>query len=199
MRELASDLAYGVESLRTRVERAQAEEQLRASEGLLKRIVETVPDSIVMVDREGRITFANPAAEKTLGLTRSSITERVYNDPGWKITAVDGGPFPDENLPFARVMQSGQPVVGVEHAIELPDGTRVILSINAAPLRDAQGNLAGTVAALTDITERKQVEQTLQVREELLSLTGQMAHVGGSLTQKHSREPGQMRLQEFTI
>jgi PAS domain S-box-containing protein len=159
---LAGNLGYGVESLRTRVEHSRAEEQLRASEERLALVVETVPDSIVMLDREGRVTFANLAAEKTLGLTQGSIAERAYNDPGWKITAADGGPFPDEDLPFVRVMQSGKPVYGVEHAIELPDGTRIILSINAAPLRDAQGNMAGMIAAMSDITERKRAEDELR-------------------------------------
>jgi PAS domain S-box-containing protein len=169
LRELAIDLSYGVESLRTSGELARAEEQLRASKERLALVVETVPDSIVMVDREGRITFANPAAENTLGLTQRSIAERTYNDPGWKITAADGGPFPDENLPFVRVMSSGKPVYGVEHAIERPDGTRVILSVNAAPLRDAQGNLAGMVAAMSDITGRRRAEEALRASESKFS------------------------------
>ncbi len=147
-------------------ERKQAEAQLRASQELLSRIVETVPEGITMADREGRLTFANPAAEKTLGLTRNRLVERQYNDPNWKITALDGSPFPEENLPFVRVMQSGQPVYGVEHAIELPDGARVLLSINAAPLRDESGDLVGMVTAISDITDLKRAEEALQLSEE---------------------------------
>ena len=82
---------------------------------------------------------------------------------------MDGGPFPEENLPFARVMQSGEAVYGVEHAIEHPDGRRVMLSINAAPLRDVQGNLAGMVAVFTDITDRKQTEEALRNSEAFLN------------------------------
>lgn len=80
----------------------------REREERLSRIIEMIPDGIVMVNREGRITFANPVAEKTLGLTRDSIVERVYNDPGWQITAVDGGPFAENDLPFVQVMWSGR-------------------------------------------------------------------------------------------
>ncbi len=143
-------------------ERKRAEIQLNASEERLERIVETIPDGIMIVDREGTITYANSSAEKILGLTRATITERSYNDPKWKITSVDGSPFPDEDLPFTRVMASGQAVYGVEHAVVYPDGRRIILSINATPMHDAQGELTGMIAAVTDITERKRVEATIK-------------------------------------
>lgn len=160
-------------------ERKQAEQALRESEERLAGIIETVPSGIAIVNREGQITFANPAAEATLGLTRSKITQRRYNDPDWRITAVDGSPFPDEELPFVRVMQSGQPVYGVEHAIEHPDGRRVILSINAAPIKDSSHQTIGMIAAITDITERRQTEQAL--RESEASLRRQNALVSALL------------------
>ncbi|MEK7787324.1 MAG: PAS domain S-box protein, partial [Chloroflexota bacterium] len=146
-------------------DRKQAEQALRESEERLARIVETVPDGIAIVNREGQITFANAAAERIFGLTRGGITDRAYDDPGWRITALDGSPFPQEELPFARVRQSGQPVYGVEHAIEHPDGRRVMLSINAAPLHEADGEFGGMVAAISDITERKQAEAALREAE----------------------------------
>lgn len=145
-------------------ERKQAEMALQASEQRLTSIVETIPNGITITDCNGQITFANPAAERILGLTRSAITQRTCNDPGWKITTADGKPFSDEELPFSRVMRSGQPVYGVEYAIERPDQTRAILSINAAPLRDRTGQIEGVVIALTDITERKRAEQERQQR-----------------------------------
>jgi len=151
-------------------ERKRAEIQLHASEERLERIVETIPDGIMIVDREGAISYANSSAERILGLTRATITERSYNDPKWKIASVDGGPFPDEDLPFSRVMTSSQAVYGVEHAIVYPDGRRIILSINATPMYDAQSELAGMIASVTDITEHKRAEETIEASERRLSL-----------------------------
>ena len=147
-------------------ERKRAEIQLQASEERLERIVETIPDGIIIVNREGAITYANSSAERILGLTRATITERSYNDPKWEITRVDGGPFPDEDLPFSRVMRSGQAIYGVEHAIVYPDGRRIILSINATPMHDARGELVGMIASITDITERKQSEAMIKRESE---------------------------------
>ncbi|MGI8910204.1 MAG: PAS domain S-box protein, partial [Rubrobacteraceae bacterium] len=148
-------------------ERKRTEDNLRASEERLSRIVETNADGIVMVDRHGRITFANAAAEKIFGLERGGITARTYDDPQWKITTVDGDPFPEEGLPFARVVGTGKAVYGVELALERPDGSRAILSVNGAPLRDAEGNVTGMVASFGDITERKRAEEELRRRDAI--------------------------------
>lgn len=134
---------------------------LQDSEARLERIVETVPNGITIIDTQGKIIFANNAAEKILRLEKALIKQRVYNDPTWKISSIDGSSFPDAELPFARVMRTRESVWNVEHAIEHDDGTIVMLSINAAPLYDATGNLSGVLATLNDITERKQMEKRL--------------------------------------
>lgn len=130
----------------------------------LEQIVETIPDGVIILDRDGFITFANATAEKLLGLTRSQIVGRAYNAAEWKRTAIDGRLFPEEKLPFVQVMRTGKPIHGVEVAFEHPDGIRTVLSINAAPLNDEEGGITGVVASLTDITERKKVEEE---REEI--------------------------------
>ncbi|MBI4518602.1 MAG: PAS domain S-box protein [Deltaproteobacteria bacterium] len=159
-------------------ERKRAEAALRENEERLARIVETTPDAIVILDRNGRISFANPAAEQIMGLSRSTIATRVYNDPAWAVTTVDGQPFPDEELPFSRVMRSGQSAYGIEQVIAHPDGRHVVLSVNAAPLYDAAGTVVGMVAAFTDITERKRAEAALRKKEHLLSESQRVARIG---------------------
>lgn len=146
-------------------ERAEAEEARRASEERLQRILETVTDAITIINADGKITYANAGAEKVLGLRREEITGRLFNSNEWQISAVDGGEFPEEELAFARVMRTGAPAYGMEHAIRHPDGRRVILSINAAPLRDAENRPAGVVAAIRDITEQRMAADALQQRE----------------------------------
>jgi PAS domain S-box-containing protein len=145
--------------------RKRAEKTLQQERNLLSRIMETSPVGIVVVDRTGQITFANNQAEQVLGLIKNEITQRTYNAPEWRITDYDGQAFPDENLPFRRVMDTQQPVYDVRHAIEWPDGRRVLLSINAMPLFDETGQVNGMVAAVDDVTERVQAEQKLREAE----------------------------------
>ena len=136
-------------------------ELIREVECLRGHLIQILPDGVTIVDHTGRIIFANEAAERILGLVQSDLMDRTYNHPTWKITDPEGGPFQDQDLPFVRVIQTGQSVFNVEHAIEHPDGRRVLLSVNATPLRDAADDLTGMLATLTDITERRRAEQAL--------------------------------------
>lgn len=131
----------------------------------LELIIETIPDAVVVVDRGGRIFFANRAAETVLGLSRGEITVRTYNAPEWKIMTVEGKPFPEGELPFDLVIRNGKPVYEIELAIKRPDGKQVILSVNAAPARDVKGNIISVVVSFTDITKRKMTELALQESE----------------------------------
>jgi len=154
-RELLEAVAEQIGKL---VERREAHEALRREQDLRERLTDTSPAGIVLLDRHGHIQFANARAEQVLGLERDAITARHYNDPQWHVTDWLGNPLPEGQLPFAQVMRGGGPVYGVEHAIEWPDGGRILLSINAAPLLDADGGLDGVVATVEDVTARQQAE-----------------------------------------
>jgi PAS domain S-box-containing protein len=132
---------------------------LQESETQLSSIFQTIPDGIIILNQQGQIFAANSAAEQTLKLTCNDITKRGYNDRIWSITTIDGKPFPEEELPFVQVMRTGKPVYRVEHAIAHSDGTKILLSINASPLFDADGCITSVVAVISDITERKQANE----------------------------------------
>jgi PAS domain S-box-containing protein len=168
-RELVGDVAYALHSMELAQKRKQAEAALRHERALLERITSASPAGIVVVNQHGQITFANAQAEKILGLTKEAITQRTYNDVAWHITDLNGGPFPDEDLPFRRVMATRQPVTDIRHAIEWPNGRRVLLSINGAPLLDASGDLEGAVFTVSDITEQLQAEAALRENQATLA------------------------------
>jgi PAS domain S-box-containing protein len=138
------------------------EEDLRKEREISKRLIEDGPVGIVKVNRGGEIVFANRHAEELLGLEISDIEGRTYNAPDWRITAVDGAPFPDEELPFRRVMATGRAVADIQHAIVGGDGSQRILSINGAPLHDAQGQIEGVVLVILDITEHHAADEALK-------------------------------------
>lgn len=128
----------------------------------LERIVETMAEPLTIVDPDGRIVFANEAAEELFQLSRSEVESRTYEASEWRITDEEGRPFPVEDLPFSRVMKSGRPVRNVTHAIERGDGERRILSVNAAPLQEEAGEPRAVVATMRDVTEQRRLEEALR-------------------------------------
>ncbi len=143
----------------------QTESELHSQYEMMRSITTASPIGISVVGTDGRISFSNESAEKLLHLTQDEISKRSYNDPKWKICTIDGGHFPEEDLPFNRVMQAGEAVFDVQHGIETPDGQRMILSINAAPMKDQAGDITGMVAFMTDITEQLAKDKQIQESE----------------------------------
>ncbi len=152
-------------------ERKQLEAALVAERDFLAQITATSVSAITALDENGSIVFANGEAEKVLGIAQSEVAGRLFDDPEWRITDVAGNPFPEDQLPFIRVMRTGQPVFDVRHAIEWPDGRRRILSINAAPIQQTHATRARVVCSVIDITERMRAEAQIisQAREDALT------------------------------
>ena len=146
-------------------ERKKLEAQLQAERDYLGQLMETSVSAIIALDDQGRIIFANSEAEKVLGLNPAEMTGRRFDDPAWQITALDGTPVPAADLPFARVMATGDSVRDLRHMIEWPDGRRQALSVNAA-LIEAPDSVARVVCSVTDITTHIQAEAALRAAAE---------------------------------
>jgi two-component system, cell cycle sensor histidine kinase and response regulator CckA len=170
---MKADISPEVQALEAQVRKLEAENRalrghtgpcpdLQREIGVLTRVMETSPAGIVVLDHGGEIIFANPRAEKVLGLQKDDITQRAYNAPEWKITDYKGNPFSLENLPFQIVQKTRQPVNEVQHAIEILGGKRILLSINAAPLIGENDQFEGMVATVEDVTAKIQAEKELQ-------------------------------------
>ena len=144
------------------------QDELRRERDFFSRLMETSTVGIIALNREGRITFANSSAERIFGLTKDQLFLRTYNDPGWKTTTHGGDPCPDYDHPFRQVQTQRGALYDVRLAVVRPDGRRVLLSINAAPVLAAAGQFDGMVAALTDMTERVRVDGELQKHREHL-------------------------------
>lgn len=126
---------------------------------LVEQLIHTSPVAIVITNKQGQVTLANEHAERILGVRRVEANQRLYNSPAWKITDFEGRPVPDEALPFHQVMTTLESQYNIRHAIQWPNGRRVYLSINAAPLFDATGDFDGMIAMLNDVTDQIQAER----------------------------------------
>jgi len=141
------------------------EEALHTERQLLDRVFETSPSAIAILNAAGEFVQVSARAQDILGLEREAVTHRTFDDPDWHITTPGGRPIPKEDLPFSKVRDTGEAVMGMEHTIEWPDGTQRLLSISGAPLyRD--GTFIGAVFHLDDVTNRRKAELSLEESEE---------------------------------
>jgi PAS domain S-box-containing protein len=144
----------------------------------LEQILKMVPSCVVQLDIDGDFIFANQRAEEVLGLEADALIDRKYNDPEWEIQNLDGGPMPDEELPFRRVRDTGEPLYGVRHTIRWPDGTRKVLLVNGAPLFDRDGAVESAVFSITDITDQQDQERELTRAQRRLELALEATDMG---------------------
>lgn len=161
------------------------------TEQLLGKVMDASPAGIVVVDRNGTISYANQNAMRVLGLTASEAAGRAFTDPQFRITDAGGELIQGEELPFQRVRSSGEVVRDFEHAIVRPDGTRVLLSITSAPLLDEHNEFDGTVSILEDVTERRENEARLRDRDA--KLRGISANMPGFVYQYELLPDGSSR------
>src|ERR687891_853177 len=134
---------------------------------LLAAALQTIEQPVWVVDRDGRIRFANAAAVAALGY--SDAEELIGRDSHRTIHhhRPDGRPFPASECPMLRPRTTGQTVASELDWFFRRDGSMFRVSYVSAPLEMADGR--GAVVAFTDIDARSRAEEALREREARLA------------------------------
>lgn len=162
-------------------ERKLTEEALRESEEKYRILFNTMIQGVVYQNADGKITSANPAAERILGITIDQMQGLTSMDPRWKAIREDGSDFPGTEHPISLALRTGKEVKNVVHGIYHPiEDKNVWINVTAVPLfKSGETKPFQAYATIDDITERKQTEEiigNIQKLESLGVLAGGIAH-----------------------
>jgi two-component system nitrogen regulation sensor histidine kinase NtrY len=122
----------------------------------METLLANITASVISVDRSGRVTIVNKAAEQTLGLEASEVLHRHYEE----------ALRTPELRPLLDVIEHVKGGGGVERGVRLggSDGNRTLMTV-AASLQDDDGNTLGIMVFMEDITEIQQVQRVEAWRE----------------------------------
>ncbi|HEY0093284.1 MAG TPA: PAS domain-containing protein, partial [Archangium sp.] len=114
-------------------------------------------EALYMVDAQGGVTFANPAAERMFGWSRMELLGQNLHDLV-HCKHPDGTPFPMASCPLGQVLSSGQAALDHEDHFIHRNGAFVPVHCSNAPVI-SQGTIVGAVLVVRDVTARKFAEQ----------------------------------------
>jgi diguanylate cyclase (GGDEF)-like protein/PAS domain S-box-containing protein len=163
---LQRSIRYAIERNKLFTELKQAEEALRAGEAKLRNITSVIGQGIYVLDKEGRLTFMNPEAEKLLGWTEAELLGKEVNKVIHFLNK-DGTRLPAAECPEIKTITFGGIYRDEESLFSRKDGTLFPAAVVATPLRENE-EIIGSVAAFQDITERKNAAEELKRLNELL-------------------------------
>jgi PAS domain S-box-containing protein len=133
--------------------------QVRRTEAMIAGMA----DGVLLVDGEGRTVFINPAGQRLLGtfevgvpITRHAEVYRLRDEHGRVLNP--------QELPAAQSLSTGRPVQDKTILIARGDET-VAVSMSATPQQE-EGQTSAVVVTFRDITERRALEEQMQVQAE---------------------------------
>lgn len=144
-------------------QRLRTEEELDQIRRFSDSTVQTMTEGLVLTDAEGKFTFVNPAAARMLGYAPSEMIDRPV------LSFV-----PKDQHGLVRRADEKR-AKGISDRYELAfthrDGERRTFIVSGGP-RVQGAQLGGTMAVLTDITERKKMEEEIRALSLHDELTG---------------------------
>jgi two-component system sensor histidine kinase UhpB len=140
--------------------RKRAEEVVRESQELLRLVLATLPVGVSVIDRSGDVVLSNAASNLIWGGMIASGQERYARTAAsWHGS---GKPIAPTEWASVRALREGKTSLNELIDIETYDGRRKTIQNSAAPIRDADGLIVGSVIVNEDVTERVRAESALR-------------------------------------
>lgn len=144
------------------------QELLAEREQLVQRlqlILERMPIGCILSDRDFKITYWNPAAERIFGHTAAEALGQL---PHQLLISPEVRPYVEQ---IQARMRQGDMNAHSENENLTKDGRTIICQWHNIPLVNVDGTIVGNLGMVQDITERKAGEETLRRYERIVSAT----------------------------
>lgn len=144
------------------LERLHKEERDRAdlTERLSEEVTRNMPAGLLVVNAQGIITSANPAAEQTLG--QQSLGYRRYSEALGENSGLSR--LISDCLQTGKIFRREQ----IDHRDVAGDIRQ--LGVTISPIRKETGDVTGVICLLTDLTELASLQKQMQLKENLAAL-----------------------------
>lgn len=146
------------------VKRGRAEEMLRRQLDFTRAITNSLGEGVYALDREGRLTFMNRAAEQMLGWTEAELLGKSVHD-AIHFQRADGTNVPAAECPLLKVIESNVTYRTEDDLFTRKDGRTFPVAYTSSPVL-TDGQVTGAVLAFRDLTEHKRVTEEMREQTE---------------------------------
>ncbi|MBN1867919.1 PAS domain S-box protein [Candidatus Sumerlaeota bacterium] len=141
-------------------EHKAAEEALKESQQMLRDVLDTIPVRVFWKDRDLRYLGCNSGFLKDAGL------ESLDRIVGMDDSQMPWGEYAElYRKDDAEIIETGIPKLFFEEPYLTSDGVRRWVRTSKIPMRDASGEIKGILGCVEDITEQKEMEDTLRMTQ----------------------------------
>ena len=133
--------------------------------------LQSLAEAIIATDKDGRITFLNPAAEHLTGSAAAGALGKLLEDIVSLVDETDRRLLSD---PVHQALTSGAPVNLSRRALLLSrtNGNERSIELSASPIRNSAQELIGAVVLLHDVTEMRGLARQMSYQATHDALTG---------------------------
>lgn len=136
--------------------------QLSRHRSVLAAIVENANEAVIGLDKQGKISSWNPAAEQMFGYSEAESLGKTIS----QLIVPDAQL--DEQSQLDKAVRQGQKIRYAQTVRQHQSGQQYPVSLNLSPILDEKGQFIGSALTVNDISHIKQAEQKLQQANEEL-------------------------------